>query len=98
MAKVESKFQKELIDELKTIFPGCKVVKNDPNYIQGFPDLTVYYKKHWALLECKRDQYAPHQPNQDYYIDWAQRNSYGSFVYPENKEEVIRELREAFGA
>ena len=50
MAK-ESKFQKGLIDDLKNRFPGCMVLKNDANYIQGIPDLMVLYKDHWAALE-----------------------------------------------
>lgn len=51
---IESKFQAELIKELKTIFPGCVVIKNDCNYIQGIPDLTVLYQDKWAVLECKK--------------------------------------------
>ncbi len=37
MAKLESKFQKELIDEIKRTYPGCIALKNDAGYIQGFP-------------------------------------------------------------
>ena len=48
---LESKFQKELIDDIKTMFPGSIILKNDPNYIQGIPDLTVFYKDNWATLE-----------------------------------------------
>ena len=64
----ESGFQARLIGRLKTMFPGCFVLKNDANYIQGFPDLTVLYKNKWALLECKRGSEAHKQPNQQYYI------------------------------
>ena len=39
MAKLESNFQANLIKELKNIFPGCIVMKNDSSYIQGIPDL-----------------------------------------------------------
>ena len=41
MAKLERDFQANLIKELKTIFPGCIVMKNDSSYIQGIPDLLV---------------------------------------------------------
>ena len=44
MAKLESKFQKELIDEIKREYPGCIILKNDPDYIQGFPDWTILLK------------------------------------------------------
>ena len=41
MAKLESKFQKELMDEIRSLFPGCIIIKNDSGYIQGFPDWTI---------------------------------------------------------
>ena len=48
----ESDFQHSLICELKNIFPGCIVMKNDANYIQGIPDLTILFNDKWATLEC----------------------------------------------
>lgn len=96
LMKRESKFQAELIKEIEETFPGCKVLKNDPNYIQGIPDLTIFYKKHWATLECKRSKDEPHQPNQDYYVDEMNKMSFSAFIYPENKEEVLHELQKAF--
>lgn len=94
----ESKFQKELIDEIKKRFPGSIVLKNDPNYIQGIPDLTVLWQGKWAALECKRSKCAPHQPNQEYYISQMEEMSYASFVYPENKDVVLDELQRTFGS
>ena len=91
--KKESEFQKELINEIKQKIPDCIVIKNDSNYIQGIPDLTILTKKGWALLECKKSKKASHQPNQDYYILKANNMSYGSFIYPENKEDVLNELQ-----
>ena len=61
--KKESKFQKELIDEIEKRFPGSMVLKNDSHYKQGIPDLTVFYKKHWATLECKKSKDEHHQPH-----------------------------------
>ena len=84
MAK-ENAFQAALIKELHSEFPGCLVLKNDPNYIQGIPDLTVLYNDKWALLEAKKDGKAHHQPNQDYYVDEANKMSFASFIFPENK-------------
>ena len=92
----ESEFQAKLIREIKKRFPGVIVLKNDPNYIQGFPDLTVLYKDHWAILEIKRSEKASHQPNQDYYISQADRMSVGRFVYPENMMEVLDDLARSF--
>jgi len=92
----ESDFQKELIDDLKEEFPGCIVLKNDPNYIQGIPDLLVLFRDHWAALECKKEESAHHQPNQEYYISVMNKMSYARFIYPENKEEILDELQRTF--
>lgn len=94
--KRENSFQSSLIKELKKIFPDCIVLKNDSSYIQGFPDLSIYVGDKWALLECKRSRNEIHQPNQDFYIQKANGMSYGSFIYPENKDEVIEELKAYF--
>lgn len=96
MAKLESKFQKELMDEIKERYPGCVVLKNDSSYIQGFPDWTILYKDKWAVLEAKREKGAKKQPNQDYYVEQLNNMSFSRFVYPENKDEVLRELQEIF--
>ena len=97
MAKLESKFQKELIDEIKERYPGCVVLKNDSGYIQGIPDWTILYKDKWAVLEAKREEKATHQPNQDYYVEKLNDMSYSSFIYPENKEQVLDQLSDVFG-
>lgn len=94
MAK-ENKFQSNLIKEIKTIFPNCIVLKNDPNYIQGIPDLLIVNENKWAALECKKDKDAPARPNQPYYVEKMNSMSYASFIYPENKEEVMNELQSA---
>lgn len=94
--KRENKFQAELIKRLYDEFPGCLVLKNDPNYIQGIPDLSIFYKNRWAMLECKRSAKEEHQANQDDYIELTNRMSFARFVYPENVEEVIYELQRAF--
>ena len=93
---LESNFQSKLIRELKRMFPGCIITKNDPNYIQGFPDLTVFYKDRWATLECKRNAKAKKQPNQDHYIERMNEMSFSRIICPENKEEVLEELQQVF--
>lgn len=96
MAKLENKFQSDLIKELKKMFAGCLVMKLDSSYIQGIPDLLILYKNKWACLECKKSANASKQPNQEYYIDILNAMSFSRFIYPENKEEVLRELQTAF--
>jgi hypothetical protein len=94
--KPESYFQSNLIKKLKKIFPGCYVLKNDPNYIQGFPDLTILYNDKWAVLECKKDEQSEKQPNQEYYINSLNQMSFSRFIFPENEKEVLYELQQAF--
>lgn len=95
MGKKESGFQGKLIKEIKDRFPGCMVLKNDPTYIQGIPDLLILYNKKWAALECKRSADAPARPNQPHYVERMNKMSYASFIYPENKEEVLNEIQSA---
>lgn len=95
-SRLESGFQDRLVVELEKRFPGCVVVKNDPTYIQGFPDLSIFYDDRWAILECKKSRKEKHQPNQDYYVDTLNRMSFSRFIYPENKEEVLNDLQQTF--
>ncbi len=97
MAK-ESLFQANLIKKIKSLFPESIVLKNDPNYKQGVPDILVLYNKNWAALECKRSENSKHQPNQDYYVSKMNEMSYSAFVYPENEKEILDELQQALGA
>lgn len=93
-SRLESGFQDKLIKELKSIFPGSMVFKMDQ--IQGIPDLLVLYKDKWFSLECKKGIGAKHQPNQEYYVDLMNKMSFSRFVCPENKREVLDELRKTF--
>ena len=94
--EVEPKYQAKLIKKIENRFPGCIVLKNDPNYIQGVPDLLVLYNNKWAALECKRGAKKSKRPNQDYYVDELNKMSFARFIYPENKEEILGELQQTF--
>lgn len=94
----ESSFQHKLIKDLQERFPGAIVLKNDANYIQGIPDLLVLYKNRWAALECKKGRNENRQPNQEYYVDKLNDMSFATFVFPENREEVLNDLEQAFRA
>ena len=98
MAQRERDFQAKLIKELKVMFKGCIILKNDPNYIQGIPDLLILYKDRWAALEVKKSRTANPQPTQEYYVDLMERMSFAAFIYPENKEEILYELQETLFA
>ena len=97
-SKLERDFQADLIRELKTMFPGCMVMKLDSGYIQGIPDLLVLFENRWATLECKKVASAKKQPNQEYYVGRMDEMSFSRFICPENKEEVLHELQQAIKA
>ena len=94
--RLESAFQLQLKKELYKRFPGCVILKNDPNNIQGFPDLTILYKGRYALLEVKASKNAKRQPNQEYYVEVHNSEAFAAFVYPENVEGVLNDLQLAF--
>ena len=95
--KLERDFQKNLIKDLKSMFKGCIVMKNDSSYIQGIPDLTILFKDKWASLEVKKSAKASKRPNQEYYVDTMNDMSFSRLIFPENKDSVLTELKEFFG-
>lgn len=94
--KLERDFQAKLIKTIKSMFKGCIVMKTDPTYIQGIPDLLVLYKDRWCALEVKRSTNARRRPNQEYYVDLMNKMSFSRFISPENKTDILRELKEFF--
>ena len=98
MQSKEGKFQSELKKKLRKMFPGCLITKLDPNDIQGIPDLLILWNDRWAVLECKRNAQASHQPNQDYYVNMLNEMSYSAFIFPENEEVILNELQQALRA
>lgn len=92
--KLERDFQADLVKEIKKRFDGCIVTKMDS--IQGFPDLLILYENKWATLECKRSAKASKRPNQDYYVQKLDKMSFSRFICPENREEVLSDLQQAF--
>jgi len=95
---LEAQFQRKLIKKLEDLFPGCIILKNDPNFLQGFPDLIILHGAHWAVLEDKAAKNSRRRPNQEYYIGTLNRMSFAAFIYPENEEEILNELQLAFAS
>lgn len=98
MGRLESQFQSKLRKRLEELFPGCIILKNDPNLQQGIPDLVILWRSKWALLEVKKSATASERPNQSWYVEKANHFSFGAFIYPENAEEVLDALQFAFRA
>jgi len=92
----ENKFQASLVKELHTLFPEAIITKMDSGKIQGIPDILILNGPNWATLEVKRSATEHHQPNQDYYVAKMNRMSFSRFIFPENKEEVLNDLQQAF--
>lgn len=93
----ESKFERDTIEEIYERLPGSVVIKNDAARRQGIPDRLVLWQGRWGMLEFKAGPTAEKQPNQEYYVEVFDRMSFASFIYPENKDEVLDALQSAFG-
>lgn len=93
---LESQFQHFLIGRLKAKFPEAVVLKNDPTYLQGIPDLLVLVRTKWAMLECKAHAEASLRPNQEYWNKRLNEMGFAAFANPSNAEEILEQLGEWF--
>lgn len=91
----ESKYQARLIKKLKRLYPGCFILKNDEQYLQGIPDLIVLHGGRWAVLEVKDHKDSPYQPNQEWYLELLNGMWFASVIYPEIEKEVLNALHAA---
>ena len=39
----EAQYMNKLIKRIAIIFPDCIIIRNDPRYIQGVPDILILY-------------------------------------------------------
>lgn len=93
---LESQFQKTFLNKLKNMLGDIVIMKNDPTYIQGIPDYTILVNDKWICLEFKKNKKASFRPNQKYYIDKLNKIGFCVVVYPENENEVLYEIQQAF--
>lgn len=94
-----SGYKTKLITKLETLFPGCIIQHQDPlTTHQGIPDMLILYKNTWAMLEVKASAKSVRQPNQEFYVDYYNRQSFASFIYPENEKEVLHGLQATFAS
>lgn len=91
---LESKFQKDVIKFLKQ--HKCFVMKITP--MPGIPDGTsdVFFCKEglYGFIECKKSKNAKSRPGQDEFVKKMDEWSFGRKAYPENWDEVQKELEE----
>lgn len=93
---LENQFKTNLIKEIKSRFEGSEVFHLNPLEKQGIPDLLILFKKKWAMLEGKKSKDASRRMNQEFYVSKFNKLSFARFISPENKEEVLNELEQAF--
>jgi hypothetical protein len=92
----ENQYQAKLIKKLRNMFPGCIISKLDSSYQQGIPDLLILWHQKWAVLEVKASEGAPSRPNQEHFVEKLHDMSFAAYIYPENEEEVLSALQQAF--
>lgn len=92
----ESQYQTKIVKKLARMFPNSIILKTDPAYKQGVPDLLILWRSFWAALEIKISPKANIQPNQNYYIRRLGEMSFAAYIYPENEEEILNALQQAF--
>lgn len=93
----ETQYRGLLLTKLRDLFPGCVILRTDPSYVQGIPDILILFQDKWAMLEIKISGNASVRPNQRYYVERLGEMSFASFINPENEEEVLNDLQFAFG-
>jgi len=99
MGKLENEYKRGLKKRIEERFPGCIVLKNDEQFIQGIFDMTVLYGPYYAVLEVKKDKDAPMRPNQDYYLEQViKMGGIAFFIYPEIEEKVLDEVQRSLQA
>lgn len=91
---LESKFQAQVKKWLES--QGCEVFILTPG--GGIPTSTedVLFLKEgfWGFLECKKSKNAKKRPGQVQTVARHNKMSYSRFTYPENWEEVKKELEQ----
>ena len=95
---LESEFQKIVRRRLQEMFPTCVVLKTDPTFMSGIPDLLILVKEKWFALECKCSKDAKKRPNQEHYVSLFDQMAYCKFIYPENMMEVLYDLQQTFSS
>ena len=98
MAVSETKFRKNLTDDIKKEIPGVvEIEHNNPQFINGIHDLIVLGKNgKYAMLETKKSTDSSKRALQEYYVSEYSKYTYSTFVDPTNRDEVMNYLKEIF--
>lgn len=93
--KQEREFKPKSKERIEEMFPGC-FIHEMGCATQGIPDTLILFEDKWALLEFKKSKDASHRPNQNYYVNKFNQMGFSAFVYPENLEDILDDLRRYF--
>lgn len=105
MARREREYQPGLIKRIENLFRHELLNDDEDVYVrkidvqQGWPDLLILAPGFWALLEVKKEEptASDFEPNQEWWIERFDRMSFSACIYPENEQEVLHALSQAFG-
>jgi Holliday junction resolvase len=87
----ESVFEKKVVKYLKD--KGCKVYKMSGAGVEiATPDRLFLKEGFWGFLEVKKSKAAKYRPLQKEKIAFLNNWSYAKAVYPENFEDIKKEL------
>ena len=96
MTTPEGKLKKDFCKELKKLKCTVLQYKQDATTVAGFPDTIVLLPESLVVfLEFKKSKNAKYRPGQK---EWGEkltdREFYHWFVYPENADKVLEEIKE----
>lgn len=91
---LEKDFQKKFISDLRKLGYKCYKQQMNATTRAGTPDCIILKEGFWGMIEFKKSKNAKKRPGQQENIDWANENSWGTFCYPENRDEVYKYLKE----
>lgn len=98
----EREYQPGLIKRIENLFKvkfQVEVYVRKIDIQQGWPDLLILAPGFWALLEVKKEEPTSaddFEPNQEWWIEEFDSMSFSACIYPENEQEVLHALKEAF--
>jgi hypothetical protein len=101
MPRREREYQPGLITRIVRLFRvdfDVTVYVRKIDVQQGWPDLLILAPGFWALLEVKKARPRPSdfEPNQEWWIEEFDEMSFSACIYPENEQEVLHALSQAF--
>lgn len=90
----EKDLQSKFLSSLRELGYKCYKQQMNATTRAGTPDAFIFKEGFWGWIEFKQHKNSKARPGQKENVEWANQNSWGSFVYAENKDEVYNYLKE----